>query len=77
MNTLSGNHTESGVSLLPKRIGRKNGIAFTPACVFVLACGYNRIHMTNRFLSDVCSGTLIAHLTCSIISTAFLRGHKE
>ena len=55
----------------------KAGIAFSLACVFVLAYGYNRIHMTNHFLSDVCFGTLITYLIYSLISTAFLRGHKE
>jgi len=42
------------------------------ACVFVLLYGYNRIHMTNHFLSDVCFGTLITYLIYSAISTAFL-----
>ena len=63
--------------VMKKRSGRKNGIAFALACVFVLLYGYNRIHMTNHFLSDVCFGTLITYLIYSLISTAFLRGHKE
>ena len=33
--------------------------------------------MTNHFLSDACFGTLIAYLIYALISTAFLRGHKE
>ena len=32
---------------------------FVVACVFVLLYGYNRIHMTNHFLTDVCFGTII------------------
>ena len=60
--------------VMKRRSGRKNGIAFALACVFVLAYGYNRIHMTNHFLSDVCFGTLITYLIYSLISTAFLRG---
>ena len=63
--------------VMKKRSGRKNGIAFALACVFVLLYGYNRIHMTNHFLSDVCFGTLITYLIYSLISTAFLRGYKE
>ena len=53
------------------------GRAFALACAFVLVYGYNRIHMTNHFLSDVCFGTLITYLIYSLISTAFFRGHKE
>lgn len=63
--------------VMKKRSGRKNGIAFALACVFVLVYGYNRIHMTNHFLSDVCFGTLITYLIYSLIGAAFLRGHKE
>ena len=63
--------------VMKKRSSRKNGIAFALACVFVLLYGYNRIHMTNHFLSDVCFGTLITYLIYALISTAFLRGHKE
>ena len=64
-------------NVMKKCSGRKNMIAFALACVFVLAYGYNRIHMTNHFLSDVCFGTLITYLIYSLISTAFLRGHGE
>ena len=63
--------------VMKKRSSRKNGIAFALACVFVLLYGYNRIHMTNHFLSDVCFGTLITYLIYALISTAFLRGRKE
>ncbi len=63
--------------VMKKRSGRKNMIAFALACVFVLIYGYNRIHMTNHFLSDVCFGTLITYLIYSLISTAFLRGIKN
>jgi membrane-associated phospholipid phosphatase len=62
---------------MKKRSGRKNMIAFALACIFVLAYGYNRIHMTNHFLSDVCFGTLITYLIYSLVSTAFLRCLKE
>ena len=37
---------------------RKNLFAFILVCVFVILCGYNRMYMTNHFLSDVCFGTL-------------------
>ncbi len=55
-----------------RRSEKKNRIAFGFACAFVLLYGYNRIHMTNHFLSDVCFGTLITYLIYSAISTAFL-----
>ena len=55
-----------------KRSEGRNLRCFIVACVFVLIYGYNRIHMTNHFLTDVCFGTLITYLIYSIISTAFL-----
>ena len=51
----------------------KNLRCFLVACVFVLLYGYNRIHMTNHFLSDVCFGTLITYLIFAAVGTAFLR----
>lgn len=51
---------------------KKNMICFIIACVFVVIYGYNRIHMTNHFLSDVCAGTLITYLIFVIVSKAFL-----
>ena len=63
--------------VMKNRSARKNGIAFALACVFVLIYGYNRIHMTNHFLTDVCFGTLITYLIFSLISTAFLRSQSE
>ena len=56
---------------------RKNLAAFCFACGFVLLYGYNRIHMTNHFLSDVCIGTLITYLIYSAVSTAFLRAAEQ
>ena len=56
-----------------KRSGMKNSICFGIACVFVIIYGYNRIHMTNHFLTDVCFGTLITYLIYSVISSAFLK----
>ena len=55
-----------------RRSEKKNWIAFSFSCAFVLLYGYNRIHMTNHFLSDVCFGTLITYLIYSVISMAFL-----
>ena len=52
-------------------------VAFVIACVFVLLYGYNRIHMTNHFLTDVCFGTLITYLLYAGISAAFLRGAEK
>ena len=56
---------------------KKNWIAFGLACGFVILYGYNRIHMTNHFLSDVCFGTLIAYLIFAVVSSAFLRAAEE
>ena len=51
----------------------KNMRCFVVACIFVMIYGYNRIHMTNHFLTDVCFGTLITYLIFSVVSSAFLR----
>lgn len=56
-----------------KRSGRKNLVCFAAAACYVLIYGYNRIHMTNHFLSDVCFGTLITYGIYVIVSSAFLR----
>jgi membrane-associated phospholipid phosphatase len=58
--------------VLKRRSMKKNLTAFVIACVFVLIYGYNRIHMTNHFLSDVSFGTLITYLIYAAVSTAFL-----
>ena len=55
-----------------KRSDGRNLRCFIVACVFVLIYGYNRIHMTNHFLSDVCFGTLITYLIYAAVSKAFL-----
>jgi len=46
-------------------------IGFIFACIFVTLYGYNRIHMTNHFLSDVCFGTLITYVLFAIFDGAF------
>ena len=56
-----------------KRSASKNAVAFGIACAFVAVYGYNRIHMTNHFLTDVCFGTLITYLIYSGISAAFMK----
>lgn len=58
---------------LKKSSARKNAIAYAFVCVFVLLGGYNRIHMTNHFLSDVCFGTLNSLLLTAAISTACMK----
>ena len=50
--------------------------AFALACAFVVLYGYNRIHMTNHFLTDVCFGTLITYLIFVLVSRAFLKKTK-
>lgn len=63
--------------VMKKRSARRNLTAFAAACVFVAAYGYNRIHMTNHFLTDVCFGTLITYLIYACVSAAFLRAAEE
>ena len=58
---------------LKKRSSRKNWIAFAIVCLFIVLCGYNRMHMTNHFLSDVCFGTLNSCLITAASCTAFMR----
>lgn len=60
-----------------KRNEGRNLRCFIVACAFVLIFGYNRIHMTNHFLSDVCFGTLITYLLYALISTAFLKAAEK
>jgi len=55
-----------------KRSEVRNFRCFLFACVFVLLYGYNRIHMTNHFLTDVCFGTLITYLIHAVVSKALL-----
>ena len=63
--------------VMKNRSAKKNTIAFVIACLFVAVYGYNRIHMTNHFLSDVCFGTLITCIIYAVISTAFLKAEKK
>ena len=63
--------------VLKKRSYRKNMICFVIALIFVVIYGYNRIHMTNHFLSDVCFGTIITYLIFVLISTAFLKAGER
>ena len=59
-----------------KRSEGKNFRCFIVACAFVLIYGYNRIHMTNHFLTDVCFGTLITYLIHAVVSKALLPADK-
>lgn len=52
---------------------KKNIAAFAFACGFVILYAYNRVHMTNHFLSDVSFGTLITYLIFAVVSRAFLQ----
>lgn len=54
-----------------KHSSKKNLICFAIACIYVIIFGYNRIHMTNHFLSDVCFGTLITYLIHVMIAKVF------
>ena len=57
-------------NVLKKKSEVLRWILFVFAFVWVVIYGYNRIHMTAHFLSDVCFGTLITYIIyaiCSII----------
>lgn len=58
---------------MKRRSDRKNMIAFLLVCAFIVLCGYNRMHMTNHFLSDVCFGVLNTSLLTAGICTVFLK----
>ena len=58
---------------MKKKSDRLNLIAFIFASAFVILCGYNRIHMTNHFLSDVSFGTLNTFLITSGICTVYMK----
>ena len=61
-----------------KKPGRlKSGIAADIACAAALAVGYNRIHMTNHFLSDVCFGFLITYAIYAAVSAACLKAAEK
>ena len=62
---------------MKNRSMRKNMTAFVLVCLFVLLCGYNRIHMTNHFLSDVCFGVLNTSLLTAGIVQTFLRAYES
>lgn len=62
---------------MKNRSSRKNLIAFFLVCAFVILCGYNRMHMTNHFLSDVCFGTLNTTVITAIICTAFMKSAQK
>ena len=57
--------------LLMKNVKKTNSImlyvSFGVAAIYVVLYGYNRIHMTNHFLSDVCFGTLFAYIVYALV----------
>ena len=55
----------------------KNVVCFSLACVYIVIGGYNRIHMTNHFLSDVCFGALITYLIYAVICSAFMKAVRN
>lgn len=58
---------------MKKKSATKNILAFFFACIFIILCGYNRMHMANHFLSDVCWGTLNATVITAVVCTTFER----
>ena len=81
----SGHMTSTGIlftlpmltDCMKKRSAGKNVAAFLLACMLALITGYNRIHMTNHFLSDVCSGCMITYLIFAGVSTVFLQALRK
>ena len=61
------------IDCMKRRSVRKKIAAFCLVCAFIVMCGYNRIHMTNHFLTDVCSGVLIVSLLTAGIFAVFLK----
>lgn len=61
------------IDCMKKRSERIKLVGFIFVCVFILLCGYNRMHMTNHFLSDVCFGTLNTSLLTAVIFSVFLK----
>ena len=59
--------------VIKNRSEKKNIVCFIIASCFVIIYGYNRIHMTNHFLSDVCFGTLITYFIFLSVSAAFIK----
>lgn len=51
-------------------------IGYVVGLLFVILYGYNRIHMGNHFLSDVCFGCLFTYLIYSLLSLAFFAKEK-
>lgn len=56
---------------------RVNLCVFFLVCAFILICGYNRMHMTNHFLSDVCFGTLNTFLITTGLCTVFTKSLQK
>ncbi len=52
-------------------------IGYALSVLFVILYGYNRMHMGNHFLSDVCFGTLVTYLIHSIIDFAVFHDSKK
>ena len=62
---------------MKNRSSRQNMTAFMLVCLFMVLCGYNRIHMASHFLSDVCFGVLNSGLLTYGIFLAFLRAERK
>lgn len=52
-------------------------VAYCISSAYVILYGYNRMHMGNHFLSDVCFGTLITYLIFSAVDFAFFCKTKK
>jgi hypothetical protein len=55
------------------RSEKRNLFFFLLAVVYVAVFSYNRIHMTNHFLSDVCFGILITAGLETLIDVFIMR----
>ena len=65
------------VDVLKNKNEKIRWILFIFACLWVIIYGYNRIHMTAHFLTDVCFGTLITYIIHSICSIIAIRKEDE
>lgn len=61
------------LNVLKKKNKYLNLIGYIIGLLFVIIYGYNRMHMGNHFLTDVCFGTLITYLIYVLIDFGFAK----
>lgn len=81
----SGNMTIATITcalpLLVANVKKSNKVmvyvAFAFSCAFVILYGYNRIHMSKHFLSDVCFGVLFTYIIYALVDRGFELVNKK